>query len=177
MIDISTVGAQIVIKFADNKQKTITQFSDEGTPFECPDVDVSTNAKNLNGQMISSRTPSIYPVSITVVPGSEEDMFLQRRLSGASIQPGNVKSIGELAVSSLTVSIPAINESGEGSHAIDYTFTNGRLKSGPMGPSTSAEGRMSARTYTFEFEKYNPPTHGGTDINPANKEININPGV
>ena len=177
MIDISTVGAQIVIKFADNKQKTITQFSDEGTPFECPDVDVSTNAKNLNGQMVSSRTTSVLPISITVVPGSEEDMFLQRRLADAAIQPGNVKSIAALAVSSLTVSIPAINESGEGNHAIDYTFINGRLKGGPLGPSTSAEGRMSARTYTFEFEKYNPPTHVGTDINPANKEINVNPGV
>ena len=177
MIDISTVGAKIDIKFKNNKRKIITQFSDEGTPFECPDVDVSTNAKNINGQMISSRTPSVYPVSITVSPGSEEDMFLQRRLAEAAIQPGNVKSIAELEVSSLIVSIPAINQSGEGNHAIDYTFANGRLKGGPMGPSSSAEGRMSARTYTFEFEKYNPPTHGGTDVNPANKEININPVV
>ena len=164
MIDISTVGAKIDITFNDNKRNIITKFSDEGTPFECPDVDVSTNAKNLNGQMISSRTPSIYPVSITVIPGSEEDMFLQRRLADAAIQPGNVKSIDELAVSSLIVSTPAIDESGEGSHAIDYTFTNGRLKSGPMGPSTSAEGRMSARTYTFEFEKYEPPTYGGVGV-------------
>lgn len=164
MIDISTVGAKIDIKFKDNKQKTITQFSDEGTPFECPDVDVSTNAKNINGQMISSRTPSVYPVSITVIPGSEEDMFLQRRLAEAAIQPGNVTSIDELAISSLIVSVPAINESGEGSHAIDYTFTNGRLKGGPMGPSSSAEGRMSARTYTFEFEKYEPPVYGGVDV-------------
>ena len=164
MIDISTVGAQIVIKFADNKQKTITQFSDEGTPFECPDVDVSTNAKNLNGQMVSSRTTSVFPISITVIPGSEEDLFLQRRLADAAIQPGNVKSIAELAVSSLTVSIPAINESGEGSHAINYTCMKGRLRGGPLGPSTSAEGRMSARTYTFEFEKYDPPGYGGVDI-------------
>ena len=114
--------------------------------------------------MISSRTPSVYPVSITVIPGSEEDMFLQSRLAEAAIQPGNVTSIGELEVSSLIVSIPAINQSGEGSHAIDYTFKNGRLKSGPMGPSTSAEGRMSARTYTFEFEKYEPPTKGDVDV-------------
>ena len=164
MIDISTVGAKIDITFNDNKRKIITQFSDEGTPFECPDVDVSTNAKNLNGQMISSRTPSVYPVSITVIPGSQEDLFLQRRLADAAIQPGNVKSIAALAISSLIVSIPAINESGEGSSAIDYTFKNGRLKSGPMGPSTSAEGRMSARTYTFEFEKYEPPTKGDVDV-------------
>ena len=164
MIDISTVGAKIDIKFKDNKQKTITQFSDEGTPFECPDIDVSTNAKNLNGQMVSSRTPSVYPVSITVIPGSEEDMFLQRRLAEAAIQPGNVTSIAELAISSLIVSFPAIDESGEGSHAIDYTFTNGRLKGGPMGPSSSAEGRMSARTYTFEFEKYEPPVYGGVNV-------------
>ena len=166
MIDISSVGSFVRIKFkgGQSPEWTISEFSDEGTPFECPDVDLSTNQKNLNGQMISSRTPSIYPVSITVVPGSEEDMFLQRRLADAAIQPGNVKSIDELAVSSLIVSTPAIDESGEGSHAIDYTFTNGRLKSGPMGPSTSAEGRMSARTYTFEFEKYEPPTYGGVGV-------------
>ena len=115
MIDISTVGAQIKIKFKDNKQKTITQFSDEGTPFECPDVDVSTNAKNLNGQMISSRTPSVYPVSITVIPGSEEDMFLQRRLADAAIQQGSVKSIDGLAMSSVIVCIRANQESGEDS--------------------------------------------------------------
>ena len=62
------------------------------------------------------------------------------------------------------MSIPAINESGDGSSAINYTFKKGRLKGGPMGPSTSAEGRMSARTYTFEFEKYEPPTYGGVDV-------------
>ena len=164
MIDISTVGAKIDITFKDNKRKIITQFSDEGTPFECPDIDVSTNAKNINGQMVSSRTVSVYPVSIPVIPGSEEDMFLQRRLADAAIQPGNVKSIAELAISSLIVSVPAINESGEGSSAINYTFKKGRLKGGPMGPSTSAEGRMSARTYTFEYAKYEPPTYGGVDV-------------
>ena len=34
---------------------------------------------------------------------------------------------------------------------------NGRFKSSPTGPSSSAEGRMSARTYTFEMEDFVPP--------------------
>ena len=50
--DISAVGAKVVFS---NPDLTIDEFSDEGTPFECPDVDVSTNAKNLNGETKSSR--------------------------------------------------------------------------------------------------------------------------
>lgn len=164
MIDISTVGAKIYVSFFGMATPLIIdEFSDEGTPFESPDIDASTNAKNLNGQMISSRTPSVYPVSITVIPGTRADMELQRRLADASIQPDRVTNIANLKVNYLTVSIPQIDMSGTGKN-IDYTFTNGRIKSGPMGPSSSAEGRMSARTYTFEFEKYTPPTFAGANV-------------
>jgi hypothetical protein len=53
MIDISTVGASVEIESTGlNGSLRITQFSEEGTPFECPDVDLSDNRKNLNGQMI-----------------------------------------------------------------------------------------------------------------------------
>lgn len=153
MIDISAVGSSVTIT-SGKRTITITQFSEEGTPFEAGDVDVSTNAKNLNGTMISSRTPAVYPVSITVIPGSDDDHELQRYLQKASIQPGGVSSISSLKIDSLTISVPAINESSATGASRKYTWANGRIKSGPTGPSTSGEGRMSARTYNFEFEKF-----------------------
>lgn len=153
MIDISAVGSSVTIKTGGDSI-VITQFSEEGTPFEAGDVDVSTNAKNLNGTMISSRTPSVYPVSVTVIPGSDDDHELQRLLKKASIMPGGVTAISKLKIDSLTISVPAINESNVAGASRKYTWTNGRIKSGPTGPSTSGEGRMSARTYNFEFEKY-----------------------
>lgn len=166
MIDISAVGASVRITPAVGSGITITKFSDEGTPFDAGDVDVSTNAKNLNGIMISSRTPAVYPVSVTVIPGSDDDVALQKLLQKASIMPGSVNSIGSLRISSITLNIPEIDASGEGgvTKTREYKWTNGRIKSGPTGPSTSAEGRQSARTYTFEMEKFEGVSGSGTVV-------------
>lgn len=167
MIDISAVGSKIYIKMATgDRSLEITEFSDEGTPFECPDVDVSTNAKNLNGQMISSRTPSTYSISVTVIPNSYADAWLTKRMSEAALQPGNVVPIEDLIVDTIQLTIPNINGSAEinssaqGNNVKGRTFTwaNGRMKSGPTGPSTSAEGRLAARTFVFEMEKFTPPS-------------------
>ena len=154
-IDISAVGAKVVIDHGSGTPITITHFSDEGTPFEAGDVDVSTNQKNLNGDMISSRTPSVYTVSVTVVAGTDDDLALNRLLQEAAIMPGGVTAINKLWIKSLILLIPRINESNDmASSGYQYKWSFGRIKNGPTGPSTSAEGRLSARTYTFEFEKY-----------------------
>lgn len=146
--DISTVGARVV--FRGGLSLTITEFSDEGTPFDAPDVDASTNAKNLNGEMISSRTPSVYPFSITVIPGTLADSKLTAFFKKSLLQPGGIASIGSLYCDCV-VTFPAVyGADANGSRS--YTYTNCRAKSGPTGPSTSAEGRQSARTFTFEAE-------------------------
>jgi hypothetical protein len=163
-IDISAVGSSVRIK-AGGIDINITQFSDEGTPFECADVDLSENKKNLNGQMISSRTPSVYPVSVTVVAGSIEDKQLARLAQKSAIMPGSVQPISSIIVDEITLTIPNINMSGEGSVAsMSYVWLKGRMKNAPTGPSTSAEGRLAPRTYTFEMEQYRPPTGSATSI-------------
>ena len=158
MIDISTVGAEVRIKFRDGNSIVINQFSDEGTPFECPDVDLSENKKNLNGEMISSRAPTIYPVSVTVIPGSDNDKELIREAHKAALIKGSVSRINQIAIEQITIFVPNIDGSGETSATgRTYAFKNGRFKTSPTGPSTSAEGRMAARTYTFEMEDFIPP--------------------
>jgi len=147
--DISAVGT--IISFSRGLTCDITNFADEGTPFDAPDVDASTNRKNLNGTMISSRTPSVYPFSVTVIPGSPEDDKLWAFLQKSLIQPGGVASIPQL-LCDCTIKVPDINASGRRTGSRSYTYSNCRIKSGPTGPSTSAEGRLSARTYTFEAE-------------------------
>lgn len=158
MMDISTVGAEVKIKIKDGGMIVINQFSDEGTPFECPDVDLSENKKNLNGEMISSRAPTVYPVSVTVIPGSDNDKELIRAAHKAALIKGSVANINQLIVEQITLFVPNIDGSAEGrATGRTYTFKNGRFKSSPTGPSSSAEGRMSARTYTFEMEEFIPP--------------------
>lgn len=175
MIDISAVGAFVRITFkgdGNNRGWSITEFSDEGTPFECPDVDLSTNQKNLNGQMISSRTPSVYTVSVTVIPNSADDIFLTRHAQEAALQPGNVTPIDRLIVESIELGIPDINQSRASTLADRNSYSgyaifkwmNGRMKNSPTGPSTSAEGRLSPRTFTFEMEKFIAPTGNGSNV-------------
>lgn len=163
-IDISAVGSKVEIH-AGGKVIRITQFSDEGTPFECADVDLSENRKNLNGQMISSRTPSVYVVSVTVIAGSVEDKELAEIAQKSAIMPGSVQPISSIIVDKIALSIPNINMSGEGAVAsMNYVWCVGRMKSAPTGPSTSAEGRLAPRTYSFEMEQYRPPSGSATSI-------------
>ena len=175
MIDISAVGAFVRITFkgdGNDRGWSITEFSDEGTPFECPDVDLSTNQKNLNGQMISSRTPSVYTVSVTVIPNSADDIFLTRHAQEAGLQPGNITPIDKLIVESIELGIPDINQSrsstltGRNSYSgyAVFKWMNGRMKNAPTGPSTSAEGRLASRTFTFEMEKFIAPTGNGSNV-------------
>ena len=175
MIDISAVGAFVRITFkgdGNNRGWSITEFSDEGTPFECPDVDLSTNQKNLNGQMISSRTPSVYTVSVTVIPNSADDIFLTRHAQEAALQPGNITPVDKLIVESIELGIPDINQSrastlaGRNSYSgyAIFKWMNGRMKNAPTGPSTSAEGRLASRTFTFEMEKFIAPTGNGSNV-------------
>lgn len=148
-MDISAVGTVIV--FSRGLDCTITEFSDEGTPFDAPDVDASTNRKNLNGTMISSRTPSVYPFSVTVIPGSEADDKLWAFLQKSLIQPGKVTSVPQL-LCDCTIRTPDINASGRNTGSRTFSYSNCRIKSGPTGPASSVEGRLSARTYSFEAE-------------------------
>ena len=77
----------------------------------------------------------------------------------------------------ITVAIPNSYVRIDGSHnsldkqpnggARSYTYTNARIKSGPTGPTSSAEGRMGARTYTFEAEGFRVES-GGTLARVAN---------
>lgn len=155
MIDISAVGAKVVISHGAGKDITITRFSDEGTPFECADVDLSDNKKNLNGEMISSRTPSVYTVSVTVIPGTEEDKELTRLAQMSALMPGSVQPISKIVINDITLTLPEINESAESiAGGRVFKWKKGRMKSAPTGPSTSAEGRMAARTFSFEMEQF-----------------------
>ena len=156
--DISAVGAKIVFSNLGGSAAglTISEFSDEGTPFDCPDVDVSTNAKNLNGEMISSRTPSVIPFSVTVIPGSVADIRLREALARSLIRPSNDTPNDVEYIDTVTITMPRVTTRG-GSAVADrntVTFTNVRFKSGPTGPSTNSDGRMSPRTYSFEAEDF-----------------------
>lgn len=154
MIDVSATGATVTIKAPAIGSVTVSRFSDEGTPFEFNEIEVTGSALSLNGELITWSKPVAYAASVTVIPHSDEDNALRKLLEAShvrftgkgtkAVSPENVKT-------SLTLKCPKINAGGNSFKM--YSYTNGRIVSGPTAPSTSPEGKLSARTYTFVFEQ------------------------
>jgi hypothetical protein len=149
--DISFTGASVVVSQGKTLDTTITEFSDEDTPLECSEIEVTGNAITLNGQLVLWRKPSAYMVSVTVIPRSENDLTLSKMLYQSRVCPARAVAVSDLW-SKMTIKCPRINESGN-TRAVDtYKFSNGRILSGPTGPASNSEGKMSARKYTFVFQ-------------------------
>lgn len=153
MIDISFTGGWIDIKMG-SFHTQIVEFSDEGSPVEVDDVEVTGEAVTLNGQAVYWRKPSLYHVTVTVIPGSQNDLDLQRMLHASKVQNGeSVTPISELTVT-MTINAPKINESnGSQQTGRKWTFKNGRFLRGKIGMQTDPEGKMSAMAYSFAFEQ------------------------
>lgn len=154
MIDVSATGATITVHAPAIGQVQISRFSDEGTPFEFNEIEVTGSALSLNGELITWSKPVAYAASVTVIAHSDEDEALRKLLEASHVRftGGGTKAVNAENVNTkLTLKCPTLNSSGESFKM--YSYTNGRIVSGPTAPSTSAEGKLAARTYTFVFEQ------------------------
>lgn len=152
MFDVSASGSKIVIK-TNGISTTISEFYDEGTPFDTNEIEVTGNSMTLNGQLILWRKPTAYTVSVTVIPESQDDEKLCEMLQNAHIRHGiSPVSVKDLDTA-LTIEVPSINGSGSSNGVTTFSYSNGRILGGPTGPSTDAEGKKAGRTYTFVFEQ------------------------
>lgn len=138
--DVSFAGATINIS-GPTGSATITDFMDDANPVEFPDVEVSGVGVNLNGNMIRYAKPNVIMMSVTVIPFSDSDNALRSMWKAYRVQ-GGVNN-GDIWKSPITATINCAHG--------DISLTNGTFVSGPGGPSSTGEGKMQGRTYTFAF--------------------------
>lgn len=139
LIDVSFAGSVVTVAGI-----TINNFMDDANPVEFPDVEVSGVGVNCNGIMIRHAKPNVVIMSVTVIPGSQEDHKLYDLWMSYRVQNGiNNAGVWE---KSLTGSV-----STKGNRSSNYSFSGGTMVSGPGGPSANGEGKMTGRTYTFAF--------------------------
>lgn len=164
MVDISMQGARLTIQnslVGSGNGNIVLEFSDEGTPIDFPDLETVGYAMTMNGELVTWTKPAPVTFRVTVIPGSESDAKLRRLLYAGHIggKRGNPIDQAEVYISSATLEVPSISTSfGEGATVTAagrsrFTFTNGRMSGGQPGIGSNAEGKMSARTYNFVFEK------------------------
>lgn len=154
MVDISMAGASIDIFFYDGtKLYGINEFSDEGTPVDIPDFDIADGNMNLNGLLVTWTKAQAVEFSITLIPNTDSDRILSNFLRAHAI--GGKGSIPEAFIKELVLHTPSnlkVSATGvKGDHT--YTFTDGRMRRGSPALGSNAEGKMSARTFNFIFEK------------------------
>lgn len=158
MIDISMQGATLAITCPtiSGLGQVVLEFSDEGTPIDFPDVEVCGYAMTMNGELVVWTKPSPITWSVTVIPGSASDTQLRNMLYAGHVggRKGNGINQSSVRISTAVLTVPSINSNGivSSSENLTFTFTNGRLTSGPTAIGSNAEGKMSARTYKFVFE-------------------------
>ena len=134
--DVSFAGSSVTVAGI-----TVQDFMDDANPVEFQDVEVSSVGVNCNGSMVRNAKPNVIMMSLTVIPGSQSDTSLYNLWKKYRVQ-GNFNQQWEQGLSA-TVTIG----SGRGSRS----FSNGTMVSGPGGPSSNGEGKMTGRTYTFAF--------------------------
>lgn len=157
MIDISMQGAKLSLSCpAINAGNIILEFSDEGTPIEFPDIEVAGSAMTMNGELVTWTKPTPITWSLTVIPGSNSDVALRNLLYAGHVGGRKGKAIAQdyVHIASATLEVPSASSWGivTTNSNLKFTFSQGRLTSGPTAIGSNAEGKMSARTYKFVFE-------------------------
>lgn len=142
MTDISGYGLRIRVLASETFPVgfDITQFADDTDPFDFPSMQIADSAMGLNGDQISWTTANSIAVSISVVPGSPEDINLgilfeaNRAGKGKTPARDNITMIGMYGDDKF------------------ITLIKGIISEGMPGNAVASSGRMKSKTYSFRFE-------------------------
>lgn len=145
MQDISVFGirVQVVASQTFPSGINITQFADDADPFDAPSMQIRDKAMGVNGDLISWSKANPIPVTLNVVPNSEDDKNLSVLFEANRVGKGKQ---GARDVISITAVYP------DGKTA---SFTQGVITDGPPANSAQSSGRMKSKAYAFAFENVN----------------------
>lgn len=118
----------------------ITQFADDADPFDAPSVALAETAMGLNGDLVSWNTPNPLPITLNVIPGTDDDIALRILAERNRVGRGKTSSRDDIT---LVVQYP--DESL-------VTYTEGKLISAPTSRSVASSGRQKSNAFVFNFE-------------------------
>ena len=142
MQDISGFGLRIVIVASVTFPQgfTLTQFADDGDPFDTASQQIMDKAMGLNGDMVVWSKPNPITPTINVIPGTDDDRNL------AVLAEANRTARGKQSardVVTMTVVYP------DGRY---ITLIQGKLTDAILTRPVASSGRMKTKPYAFAFE-------------------------
>lgn len=145
MQDISVFGirAQVVASQTFPSGINITQFADDADPFDAPSMQIRDKAMGVNGDLISWSKANPLPVTLNVVPNSEDDKNLAVLFEANRVGKGKQGARDVIAIT-------AVYPDGK-----TASFTQGVITDGQPANSATSAGRMKSKAYAFAFENVN----------------------
>ena len=145
MQDISAFGirVQVIASQTFPAGISITQFADDADPFDAPSMQIRDKAMGVNGDLISWSKANPIPVTLNVVPNSEDDKNLSVLFEANRVGKGKQGARDVIAIT-------AVYPDGR-----TASFTQGVITDGQPANSAQSSGRMKSKAYSFAFENVN----------------------
>ena len=142
--DISGFGieARLIASVTFPNGFSITEFADDADPIDIPSQQIADKAMTLNGDLVTWSTANPIPLTLNVIPGSEDDLNLAILLEANRVGQGKT-AVGD--VLTFTSTTP-------GPEGRTLTLTNGRITDGMISNGVASGGRFKSKAYIFSFE-------------------------
>jgi hypothetical protein len=118
----------------------LSQFADDGDPFDFPAITINDTAMGLNGDLITWSKASPLKTQIAVIAGSDDDANLSALLEANRTGRGKQSARD-------VITVTAVYPSGN-----TLSLTEGSITEGMSGTSVSSAGRLKTKVYHFAFE-------------------------
>lgn len=145
MEDVSAFGlkVQIVASKTFPSGITITQFADDADGLDTPSMQIADKAMGLNGDLVTWSKATPLPVTLNVIPNSEDDKNLGVLFEANRVGKGKTSARD-------VVSMTAVYPDGR-----TVSFTQGKITDGQPANSAQSSGRYKSKAYAFAFENRN----------------------
>lgn len=142
MQDISGFGARVTVTASKTFPSgfALSQFADDTDPFDTPSIQIRDKAMGLNGDLITWSKAQPLPVTLAVVPGSDDDRNLAALYDANRVGRGKLSAADVITV---TVAYP---------DGRTKTYQQGVITDGPSGMGIASAGRLKTSSYQFAFE-------------------------
>lgn len=142
VLDVSAFGTKVLLIASNTFPNGVDlgQWADDADPVDSPNVAIGDAAGGVNGDLLTWDKFTPLPLTINVVPGSDDDANLQAVWEAN--RPGQGK-VSAKDVITVTVTYP----NGE-----QVTLDTGKMVSGPAAGSVAGAGRLKTKMYEFKFQ-------------------------
>jgi hypothetical protein len=145
MNDISAFGLRVQLTASETFPAgiSLTQFADDGDPFDTPSIQIRDKAMGVNGDLVAWSKATPTTLTINMVPNSEDDRNLSVLFDANRVGKGKLPSRD-------VVNITVVYPDGR-----TTSFTQGIITDGMPANSAASSGRLKSKPYQFSFENVN----------------------